>query len=366
VETEDIILLCKPNELTRERRGYYKAFSQQVATKTLPPSQYEDFLEEANLFSNRLAAALFIHPDASAFLPSWLPYSKTPTACFQIDTFNGLEKRIQWSMLFDYVFVFHPNLEKHFLKAGHHRAICLPHAVEANLFANVSGQRVYEVGWVGNLEGTLYSTRRRYIGKLQQNFKMNETDRHYSPEEMSIIYKQSKIVVNISRDDYLEDANLRCFEVMAAGALLITSSPTELSDLGFVAGTHFVSYQKEAELYQLVRFYIEHDDERNKIARAGRILVMKEHTYDCRVKKILNLLQEDEGKLFAPARKWTQVQVHKVYIHYFAKHLMLDPAIEELRKLQPLSKGAALCSLPLLVKAFIRSLQLSLQGFYNH
>ena len=60
---------------------------------------------------------------------------------------------------------------------------------------------------------------------------------------MAKIYKQSKVVVNLSRDDYLQDANLRCFEVMASGALLITPKPTELSEIGFIEGTHYVTFK---------------------------------------------------------------------------------------------------------------------------
>jgi spore maturation protein CgeB len=51
---------------------------------------------------------------------------------------------------------------------------------------------------------------------------MNEWWRLYTYEEMVKVYQRSKIVVNVGRDDYPQDANLRVFEAMAAGALLIT------------------------------------------------------------------------------------------------------------------------------------------------
>ncbi|MEM4218097.1 MAG: glycosyltransferase [Candidatus Methanomethylicaceae archaeon] len=59
-------------------------------------------------------------------------------------------------------------------------------------------------------------------------------------------------MVNISRDDFPHDANMRCFEVMAAGALLVTSLPTELADLGFEEGRHFVGFEHEQDLLEKV------------------------------------------------------------------------------------------------------------------
>ncbi len=65
---------------------------------------------------------------------------------------------------------------------------------------------------------------------------MNDINRHYTPEEMSVVYKQSKIIFNLSQDDYLQDANLRCFEAMAAGALLITHNPLSCPNLVLLRG----------------------------------------------------------------------------------------------------------------------------------
>jgi len=82
---------------------------------------------------------------------------------------------------------------------------------------------------------------------------MNDWSRRYEPEEMARIYRQSKIIVNIARDDFPQDANLRTFEAMATGALLLTSLPTELTEIGFEDGVHFVGFRKEAEIAPLVR-----------------------------------------------------------------------------------------------------------------
>jgi glycosyltransferase involved in cell wall biosynthesis len=263
-------------------------------------------------------------------------------------------------MLYDYAFVFHPGYEQVFQRAGHPKAVFLPHAVEAELFQGAAAERTFDVGWVGSLRGELYSRRRRCIDMLKARFHMNDIDRHYSPEELAALYRRSKIVVNISRDDYLSDANLRCFEAMAAGALLITTRPTELTRIGFKEDVHFVTFSGEKELHQKVRLFSDDYEKRREIADAAQKLVLEQHTYDERVDAILALLDKNEGRLSAPARSWSKVEVHAIYLHYFAKHLMLDATLRELREIKAISRKRAAYMLPLVGKAVARSIQMSI------
>ncbi len=112
---------------------------------------------------------------------------------------------------------------------------------------------------------------------------MNEWWRFHTPEEMTDVYRRSKIVVNVTRDDFDHGANLRVFEAMAAGALLMTRTPTELCDLGFRAGEHFVGYERAEDVEGLVRRYLRDESERHRIAVAAQALVLGVHTYDQRV-----------------------------------------------------------------------------------
>ena len=356
-----ICFLCTANELDRERRGYFNAFSKQVSTICNPALAIDAHHELENLIAETIDPILLLHPDAyPRRLPHGLVNSKTPTACFSIDTYVRPRSSGQFPMLFDYAFVFHPGFDRTLQQAGHPRAICLPHAIEADLFEEPELERIYDVGWVGRLDGKNYSVRRRCIEKLRSSFKMNDINRHYTPEEMSVVYKKSKIIVNLSRDDYLQDANLRCFEAMAAGALLITHKPTELSHLGFIEGTHYVTYQRQSELNQLVRFYLENEASRQAIGTAARNLVLKEHTYDFRVQTILNLIKRDDGKLFAPARQWDAAQVQSIYVRYFAGAHLVETSLRELRILRNLSRSMFWRMLPAVVKAFLVRLKMLL------
>jgi Glycosyl transferases group 1 len=356
-----VIFLCSKDELTRERRGYFKAFSKKVHVLCIPSADAGTYEKLENLTSSALNPIFVLQPDSyPRRLPQDLARSLIPTGCFNIDTFESINRRIHFSMLFDYAFVFHPGYEVAFQAAGHPRAIFLSHAVEADLFAGEDLPRIYEVGWVGRMDGSNYSTRRRCIQKLNALFKMNDITQHHSPEEMALVYRQSKIVVNLSRDDYLQDANLRCFEVMASGALLIAPNPTEIADIGFIEGVHYISYKQESELVSIIQHYIDCESDRQRIANAGRELVFQKHTYDCHVKTILDLLTEDKSQFFAPARKWEAAKIHQLYAQYFADNLLLDAAIRELQQIRKCSHSRKLLweTLPSVIKAFLVQLKM--------
>jgi hypothetical protein len=287
-------------------------------------------------------------------MPLGLTKVNIPTACFQVDTYAYTRSRISWSMLFDLVFVFHPGYDTEFRTAGHPGAHFIPHAIEPALFHGEESGRVFEIGWVGQTRGPLYRTRERLLPVLSRSFRMNDWARRHEPEEMARIYRQSKIVLNIARDDFPQDANMRTFEVMAAGALLLTSLPTELAQIGFEDGVHFVGYRKEAEIAPLVRKYLAEESQRRRIAEVARDKVLREHSYDRRVETILELVKQDGRKFLAPARSWSEERVHLAYLDYFASHGVLDCAYDELRTIARLNLGDATRGAGMLARAWAR------------
>jgi len=257
-------------------------------------------------------------------------------------------------MLFDLVFVFHPGYDAEFRAAGHPGAHFIPHAIEASHYSDEEPSRVFDIGWVGQTSGPLYRTRERLLPVLSRAFKMNDWRSRYEPEEMARIYRQSKIVVNIARDDFPQDANLRVFEAMAAGALLLTTLPTELAQIGFEDGVHFAGFREEAEILPLVRKYLLEESVRRRIAEAARHKVLSEHSYDRRVEAILELAKQSGRKLLAPARSWPEERVRLTYLDYFANNGALDCASDELRSISRLSIGDATRGAGMLARAWAR------------
>jgi hypothetical protein len=278
--------------------------------------------------------SLILQPESNfPLLPQGLTTIDIPTACLQIDTYAYTERRIRWSMLFDHPIVYHPGYQAQFERAGHPGVITLYHAACRDLFCKPPVDRTFDVGSVGRTHAYNQSTRRRVLAALSEKFRLNDWERFHGFEEMAEAYRHSKIVVNVTRDDFPQDANMRAFEAMAAGCLLITPVPTELTAIGFQENVHFVPYRHECEIMGLVSEYLCQNEKRERIATAGRVKVLAEHTYDNRAAELLRVFDINEGQLHAPARKWPEARMRRARIDYYSACMEIRPAMGELRQL---------------------------------
>ena len=359
-----ILVLCREPHLYKETRGLLTAFCRRNVEMVGVP---EGTPVNANLreLVERCPErpSLILQPEAFyPFLPWGLTDSEIPTACLQIDTFVYAHRRVRWSKLFDYPILFHPGFEEDFRRAGNPMPLTLFHAAQRELFEGPELERVFEVGWVGRTHGASYETRKSVLRDLDQNFRMNDWRRLHSPKELAEIYRRSKIVVNVGRDDFPQDANLRVFEAMAGGALLLTQMPSELNAIGFEEGIHFVGYRRPEEVVPLVRTYLGEEAARRCIAEAGREKVFLDHTYDARVGALLAVLEQNAGRFFAPARRWSEEQIRQAFLDYYAAHGYLDCAYDQLRHIAGLSPGKLPSGMWAITRAWARACKQRIQA----
>jgi spore maturation protein CgeB len=97
------------------------------------------------------------------------------------------------------------------------------------------------------------------------------------------IYSGARISVNITRPHGPSSLNMRVYESMACGALLVTDDRGDARRL-FVDGREIVVYRDAGDLVEKVRYYLAHDAERQAIAEAGRRRVVESHTYTRRLR----------------------------------------------------------------------------------
>jgi len=287
-------------------------------------------------------------------LPEGLVDSDIPTAHIDVDTYAFPERRMRWASLFDFVSVCHPRYDELFRRKGHPGAFLLPHAVRRDLFDGPELSREFEIGWVGQVGGPIYRTRQKWLPRLAGSFRMNDWKRSYTQEEVANIYRRSRVVVNFGRDDFPNDANMRVFEVLGAGALLITSLPSELTDLGFRDGVNFIGYRADDDVVSLVRKYLDDETLRSQIAQRGQEKVLGEHTYNCRVDQFLNCFQSVGRQKRAPARDWPKSRVHLMYVDFFAAHGVLGLALAQFRRFAGRSPGETMAGVFALAGAFAR------------
>lgn len=311
-------------------------------------------LEEVIKLCPERPAFVFHFESALPLLPRGLEKSSIPTVCFHVDTYAYTKRRIRWSYLFDHVAVFHPGYEQIFARSGHPGAFLLPHAVRREFYDSPEFEREYDVGWVGQIGGAGYQRRLEWLPKLEAKFHTNDWNRKYTLEEVAEVYRRSRVVVNIGRDDFPQDANLRVFEALASGALLVTSVPTELTELGFAENEHFVAYRQENEIMALVEKYLGNETERRRIAGAARQKVLREHTYDVRVQTLLRRLEAAGGAKSAPARNWPESRARLMALDFYASHGLLQLAEGEYSRIAGRGIRETMDGTILLGKALIR------------
>jgi spore maturation protein CgeB len=77
----------------------------------------------------------------------------------------------------------------------------------------------------------------------------------------------------------------RNFEIPGYGGFLLTSYVQGLEQY-FEIGKEVAVYRSEKELIEKIRYYLQHDDERETIRQAGHERTLREHTYEQRIRDI--------------------------------------------------------------------------------
>ena len=108
----------------------------------------------------------------------------------------------------------------------------------------------------------------------------------YGAEKRPIV-AQSKILLNYHVDEIA--ANMRDYELLAMGAFVLTDYVPEHLKGGMV------KYDDYDDLGAKIDYYLNHEEERNKIAMKGQKIV-KPYTYERRLEQIINVVV-DGGRI---------------------------------------------------------------------
>lgn len=111
--------------------------------------------------------------------------------------------------------------------------------------------------------------------------------------EMPKVFHISKINLNITSRSIESGIPQRVWDIMAVGGFCLTNYQEELDEY-FVEGVDLEIYRDLDELMEKTAYYLEHEDKRIRIAVNGYKKVRELHTYDHRLKEMLNLLQRSD------------------------------------------------------------------------
>jgi spore maturation protein CgeB len=156
-------------------------------------------------------------------------------------------------------------------------------------------EKAYPVSFVGQPHGN----RRRLIRYLARNridvaAFGNGWDRgRVSQEDMIRIFNASLINLNLSNSSWnirtifrnQQQIKGRNFEIPGCGGFLLTNYVQNLGEY-FSLDNEVVCFSGKQDMLEKIRYYLTHDEERERIARAGYERTRREHTYTRRFKEL--------------------------------------------------------------------------------
>lgn len=141
----------------------------------------------------------------------------------------------------------------------------------ADLIGAVAGQFPFD----------LFTQNRGFTG---DNLRNHGTVDYYT--QMPLVFRRSRINLNISLRSIKSGIPLRAFDIMGSGGFLLSNYQADYLE-HFVPGEDFVYYESREDLLDKIGYYLEHEDERRAIAASGHDKVAAAHTFRHRVREML-------------------------------------------------------------------------------
>lgn len=150
-------------------------------------------------------------------------------------------------------------------------------------------KEIYDVGFSGAIsDEPLHRTRKDLLGAIKDKYrlKISNNIRNNIPE----FYSRSKTIFGVSDFDYELYTSNRFFVALGCGACYITK---KFKGIELLAENkkHVLWFETKAELFDMLGYYISHDSERLKIREFAEKLALEKHTYDKRIKNVLDIVE---------------------------------------------------------------------------
>jgi spore maturation protein CgeB len=147
----------------------------------------------------------------------------------------------------------------------------------------------YQVSFVGAAHGN----RRRRVAELLKHgievscFGYGWPTGPVAAEDIPRVMRESIISLNFSNAKGQNQIKARTFEVPGAGGFLLTEYAPRLEEF-YTAGKEIEVFHGTEELVEKIKHYLVHPEERDRIAWAGFERTRREHTYEIRMKEVLD------------------------------------------------------------------------------
>lgn len=232
-------------------------------------------------------AVVFFEGGSMRLLPDTSKVKSCPTAWYAIDTHMDFDKHVRIGRIFDMSFVAQKQYIPALAEAGVRQAQWLPLAFATELAPLEPTTKDIDIAYVGSENAEMHPQRSALLDVLRAECASTRFGRA-SPIEMGRIYADAKLVFNRSVKN---DVNMRFFEAMGAGAVLLTDRivGNGVEDL-FEEGRHYLSYRDADNLLQLVRELLADPVRLQSMSEEARSHVISSHTYQHRADELVSKL----------------------------------------------------------------------------
>jgi hypothetical protein len=236
---------------------------------------------------------VFIEGGNMNILPTNFDELNCPKYWWGIDTHNDYKKHLLISRLFDHSFIAQKDFVNKLQSDGIISCSWFPLAFPESLANNNKNSHEIDVAYVGSMNWDLYPERAKFLDIIKVNFN-NIFIGTATSQDMIMVYSKSKIVFNYSP---MNDLNMRFFEAMGSGALLLTNKiyNNGIDDI-FQENEDFLTYTNSQDLIEKMNFLLKDSFELNRIAINGQAKVLTSHTYKARAEEILKFSSMDQKK----------------------------------------------------------------------
>jgi|GEM_PF-1187337 len=178
----------------------------------------------------------------------------------------------------------------------------LPQACLTNHSSENKMEYLYEVSFIGNNNKHM-GMREKLLKEVSEHYNLHlwgkrwEKDTNFNPhqrifgEELANVCKQSKIILDIKSYEFClnVEGNFsdRVFITLGFGGFLISQKVPGM-EIIFEDRKHLVYFNTKEELFELIEYYLTHEEERQLIAYQGKKYVQQNHTYRIRMQQILD------------------------------------------------------------------------------
>lgn len=215
-----------------------------------------------------------------------LPDHLRPCAVWAIDTHLNFDQALKLARHYDIVFAAQRDGAAKLKQAGIADCHWLPLACDPELHFAGTVTKDWDWCFVGNL---FPGERQEHLNLLQHIFPNSWVGQRYF-HAMARTFAASRIVFNRSLRN---DINMRVFEALASGSLLVTNDLTENGQPELLKdGVHLATYRDTEGLLKTVQYFLDHDEEREQLAAAGRAEVLARHTYRHRMESLLQRVED--------------------------------------------------------------------------